>query len=152
MSRPLRIQYPGAVYHITARGNRRSNIFFDNYDRELFLHKLAIAISHHGWICHAYCLMKNHYHLVIETPEANLSKGMRDLNKDYSQAFNRKHETVGHVFQGRYKSFCIEKEQYLLEVIRYTALNPVRAKIVRNPADWVWSSFAATAGLAPRPT
>ncbi|MBI4256693.1 transposase [Candidatus Uhrbacteria bacterium] len=147
MSRPLRITYPGALHHITARGNRKSEIFLDDRDREIFLEKLSTVIMNHNWICHAYCLMGNHYHLLIETVEANLSDGMRDLNKDYSQAFNRLHETVGHLFQGRFKAFIIEKEPYLLEVARYTVLNPVRASQVDHPALWRWSSFAATAGL-----
>ena len=152
MSRPLRITYPGALYHITARGNRKEDIFHDDRDREVFLEKLATTIKHHNWICHAYCLMCNHYHLLIETVEANLSNGMRDLNKDYSQAFNRLHGSVGHLFQGRFKAFIIEKEPYLLEVARYTVLNSVRAGIVKNPQDWQWSSFAATAGLIEPPT
>ncbi|HLD21120.1 MAG TPA: transposase [Patescibacteria group bacterium] len=152
MSRPLRITYPGALYHITARGNRKGDIFLDDRDRLVFLEKLATVIKHHNWICHAYCLMGNHYHLLIETVEANLSEGMRDLNKDYSQAFNRLHKTVGHLLQGRFKSFIIEKEPYLLEVARYTVLNPVRANLVDHPALWRWSSFSATAGLVDAPT
>lgn len=146
MSRPLRIKYPGALYHITDRGNRKGDIFLDDRDRNIFLEKLATVITHHNWICHAYCLMCNHYHLLIETNEANLSDGMRDLNKDYSQTFNRLHDTVGHLLQGRFKSFVIEKESYLLEVARYTVLNAVRAGLVYHPADWQWSSYAATAG------
>ncbi|MBI4592324.1 transposase [Candidatus Uhrbacteria bacterium] len=151
MARPLRIKYPGALYHITARGNRKGDIFLDDRDRLVFFEKLATVIKHHNWICHAFCLMCNHYHLLIETVEANLSDGMRDLNKDYSQAFNRLHDTVGHLLQGRFKSFIIEKEPYLLEVARYTVLNPVRAGLVKHPALWRWSSFAATAGLVDAP-
>ncbi len=151
MSRPLRIKYPGALYHITSRGNRKGDIFLDDRDRRVFLEKLATTIKHHNWICHAYCLMGNHYHLLIETLEANLSEGMRDLNKDYSQAFNRLHDTVGHLLQGRFKAFIIEKEPYLLEVARYIVLNPVRAGLVDHPALWRWSSFAATAGLVDPP-
>ncbi|MCR4314360.1 MAG: transposase [Candidatus Uhrbacteria bacterium] len=152
MSRPLRIQYPGALYHVTDRGNRKGDIFLDDRDRNVFLEKLATVITHHNWICHAYCLMCNHYHLLIETIEPNLSNGMRDLNKDYSQAFNRLHGTVGHLLQGRFKSFVIEKESYLLEVARYNVLNAVRAGLVKHPADWQWSSYAATAGLVDVPT
>lgn len=152
MSRPLRIQYPGALYHVTSRGNRKGDIFLDDRDRNIFLEKLATAITHHNWICHAYCLMGNHYHLLIETIEANLSDGMRDLNKDYSQTFNRLHDTVGHLLQGRFKSFIIEKEPYLQEVARYTVLNPVRAGLVDHPANWQWSSYTATVGLVDVPT
>ncbi len=152
MSRPLRITFPGALYHITARGNRKGDIFLDDRDRKVFLEKLATVLKHHNWICHAYCLMCNHYHLLIETVEANLSEGMRDLNKDYSQAFNRLHDTVGHLLQGRFKAFIIEKEPYLLEVARYIVLNPVRAGLVKHPALWRWSSFLATAGLVDTPS
>ena len=152
MSRPLRITYPGALYHITARGNKKGEIFLDDRDREVFLEKLATVITHHNWICHAYCLMGNHYHLLIETVEANLSDGMRDLNKDYSQAFHRLHKTVGHLFQGRFQAFVIEKEVYLLEVACYIVLNPVRAGMVKHPALWRWSSFAANAGLIDTPS
>jgi putative transposase len=147
MARPLRIKYPGALYHITARGNRKNDIFLDDRDREMFLEKLVTVVKRHNWNCHAYCLMCNHYHLLIETLEPNLSDGMRDLNKDYSQTFNRLHNTVGHLLQGRFKSFIIEKEPYLLEVARYTVLNAVRGGIVKHPKDWPWSSYAATAGL-----
>lgn len=152
MARPLRIQYPGALYHVTSRGNRKGDIFLDDRDRNIFLEKLATVITHHNWICHAYCLMCNHYHLLIETIEPNLSDGMRDLNKDYSQTFNRLHNTVGHLLQGRFRSFIIEKEPYLLEVARYTVLNAVRACLVDHPSDWQWSSYAATAGWAVVPT
>ncbi len=152
MARPLRITYPGALYHITARGNRKGDIFLDNRDRGVFLEKLATAVRHHNWLCHAYCLMGNHYHLLVETVEANISDGMRDLNKDFAQAFNRLHGTVGHLLQGRFKSFIIEKEPYLLEVARYTVLNPIRAGLVDHPALWRWSSFAATAGLIDAPS
>jgi putative transposase len=145
MSRPLRIEYPGALYHITVRGNRKKNIFFNNSDRELFLKILATVIKTHNWLCHAYCLMDNHYHLLIETPDANLSAGMRDLNGIYTQAHNKKHNIVGRLFQGRFKSFVIEKEPYLLEVARYIVLNPVRAGFVEHSKDWKWSSYSYTA-------
>ena len=147
MARPLRIEYPGALYHITARGNERSNIFLSDHDRNQFLNILFQITVSHNWLCHAYCLMDNHYHLFIETLDGNLSRGMRDLNGIYSQRFNRIHGRDGHLFQGRFKSFVIEKETYLLEVARYIVLNPVRAKIVPYPKDWKWSSFCGTAGL-----
>ena len=146
MTRPLRIEFPGALYHITSRGNERRTIFLSDHDRDQFLHILASVVESHHWLCHAYCLMDNHYHLLIETPEGNLSKGMRDLNGIYSQRFNRQHNRVGHLFQGRFKSFLIEKETYLLEVARYIVLNPVRVNSVQHPREWKWSSYAATAG------
>jgi REP element-mobilizing transposase RayT len=152
MTRPLRIEYPGAVYHITARGDGRRAIFRDDVDRERFLEILLDTVSLRKWVCHAYCLMDNHYHLLIETPEPNLSRGMRSLNGEYTQAFNRRHRRPGHVFQGRYKSVLVEKERHLLELCRYVVLNPVRARgMAKRPGDWVWSSYRATAGLSPVP-
>lgn len=151
MSRPLRIQFSGATYHITVRGHRKKDIFLSDYDREDFLAILAKTIETHNWLCYAYCLMGNHYHLLIETPEANLSLGMRDLNGGYTQSFNKKYGLTGTAFQGRFKSFLIEKEPYLLNVARYIDLNPVRAKMVREPEDWAWSSYRASIGLVPTP-
>jgi len=148
MTRPLRIEYAGGLYHITSRGDGREDIYLNNADREAFVHLLGDVCERFGWLCHAYCLMDNHYHLLIETPEANLSRGMRQLNGVYTQRFNRSHGRCGHVFQGRYKAIVVQKEAYLLELCRYVALNPVRAGMVNDVADWPWSSFAATAGLA----
>jgi len=147
MSRPLRIQYPEAVYHVTSRGNARRSIFKDDKDRDMFLNILREVNDRYHWVCHAYCLMNNHYHLVIETPDGNLSKGMRQLNGVYTMRFNRHHGSVGHVFQGRYKAIVIQKESHLLEVCRYVVLNPVRAKGVEAPEGWRWSSYRATAGI-----
>jgi len=151
MARPLRIEYPGALYHVTSRGNARQYIFRKDEDREVFLDILHQVVDRHRWYCHAYCLMGNHYHLVIETPEGNLSRGMRHLNGVYTQTYNLRHKKAGHVFQGRYKAIIVEKDCYLLELCRYVALNPVRAKIVKNPEDWSWSSCRFTAGLAALP-
>jgi putative transposase len=151
MARPLRIQYPGALYHVISRGDVRQEIFLDIQDRKSFLKNLEHCIKVHNIICHAYCLMDNHYHLLIETPEPNLSSAMRDINGNYTQKFNFRHGRVGHVFQGRYKSFLIEKELYLLEVARYIVLNPVRAKIVQSAHDWRWSSYGATTGRSNSP-
>lgn len=109
MARPLRIQYPGAVYHVTSRGDRRENIYESDADRQVFLSTLWDVCERFNWICHAWCLMSNHYHLVIETPEANLSKGMRQLNGVYTQRFNRQHSKVGHLFQGRFKGILVQK-------------------------------------------
>jgi len=151
MARPLRIEYDGALYHVTSRGNDRKPIFKDENDRDLYLAILAQVTHRFHWICHAYCLMRNHYHLVIETPDGNLSKGMRQLNGVYTQAHNRRHHRVGHLFQGRFKGILIQKESHYLEVCRYVVLNPVRAKAVKHPREWPWSSYRATGGLAPVP-
>jgi len=151
MSRPLRIEFPGAVYHVTGRGNARQHIYRDDDDREQFLSVLSHVVSRYGWLCHAYCLMDNHYHLIIETPKANLSLGMRQLNGLYTQSYNRRHRRIGHLFQGRFKAILVEKEPHLLELCRYVVLNPVRAKMVKHPEKWNWSSYRATAGESPTP-
>jgi REP element-mobilizing transposase RayT len=151
MARPLRIEFSGAIYHVTSRGNAREDIWLDDTDRAMFLGVLAKVISRFDWRCHAYCLMDNHYHLLIETPEPNLSKGMRQLNGVYTQRFNRRHGRVGHVFQGRYKAILVERDSYLKELARYVVLNPVRAKRVQHPGEWPWSSYAMTAGKAASP-
>ncbi|MDP3297992.1 MAG: transposase [Thermodesulfovibrionia bacterium] len=151
MARPLRIEYAGAVYHVTSRGNARKNIFKDDKDKEIFLEVLGRVVKRYNWLCHAYCLMGNHYHLLIETPDANLSKGMRQLNGVYTQRYNQRHKKTGHIFQGRYKAILVEKESHLLELCRYVVLNPVRAGIVERPEDWKWSSYLATAGIKRAP-
>jgi len=151
VARPLRIEYPGAVYHITSRGNARQEIFLDEEDREDFLLILRSVVRRFHWLCHAYCLMHNHYHLLIETPEGNLSQGMRQLNGIYTQAFNRRHGRMGHLFQGRFRALLVEKESYLLELCRYVVLNPVRAQLVSRPEQWPWSSYCATAGIQRPP-
>ena len=146
MTRPLRIEYPGAVYHITSRGNDKKPIFKNDHDYENFLNTLYHVNKRYNWICHAYCLMANHYHLLIETPDGNLSLGMRQLNGVYTQLFNKGHSRTGHLFQGRYKGILIQKDSHLLEVCRYVVLNPVRARMVERPEQWKWSSYRATAG------
>lgn len=151
MARQLRIEYPGAVYHVTSRGNARNDIYLNKEDRINFLATLDTVVRRFNWRCHAYCLMDNHYHLMIETPEGNLSKGMRQLNGVYTQLFNRRHGTVGHIFQGRFKAIVVEKDSYLLELCRYIVLNPVKAGMVRSPDLWEWSSHAATAGIKKAP-
>jgi len=148
MSRPLRIEYPGAIYHITSRGNGRQRIYLSNEDRRLFLATVAQVVSRHGWLCHGYCLMNNHYHLLVETPKPTLCSGMRQLNGVYTQAFNREHKRVGHLFQGRYKAILVEKEAHLLELCRYVVLNPLRVKDRSRVDQWKWSSYRATVGLA----
>jgi len=149
MVRPLRIEYPGAVYHVTCRGNARERIFLSDADRELFLQVLTQVVERFNWLCHAYCLMTNHYHLLVETVGPTLPRGMRQLNGVYTQAFNGRHRRTGHVFQGRYKAILVEKDACLLELARYVVLNPVRAQAVRSAKDWIWSSYRATAGMAP---
>lgn len=151
MARPLRIEYPGALYHVTSRGNARKKIFRDDQDNEYFLDTLTSVVKRYNWLCHAYCLMDNHYHLMIETPDANLSKGMRQLNGLYTQRYNKRHSKTGHVFQGRFKALLVQKDSYLLELSRYVVLNPVRARTVEDPKDWKWSSYPATAGLIKTP-
>ena len=141
VARPLRLEFHGALYHVTSRGNRQESIFLDDADRRSFLDLLGKEVNQQGWVCYAYCLMDNHYHLVMETPEPNLVRGMRRLNGVYTQAFNRRHKKVGHLFQGRYKSILVDKDNYLLELCRYVVLNPVRAKVVQRPGDWKWSSY-----------
>lgn len=151
MARALRIEYPDAVYHITSRGNARNNIYVDDQDRANFLTVLGVVVKRYNWLCHAYCLMDNHYHLMIETPDANLSRGMRQLNGVYTQKYNWRHGKPGHLFQGRYKSILVEKENYLLELCRYVVLNPVRANMVAKAEEWKWSSYEATAGIKSVP-
>ncbi len=146
MARPLRIEYPGAVYHVTSRGNEKKAIYRDDHDRDTFLNTLSHVVKRYNWLCHAYCLMDNHYHLLIETPDGNLSVGMRQLNGVYTQLFNHRHRRIGHLFQGRYKAILIQKDTHLLEVCRYVVLNPVRAGKVERPQDWQWSSYHAMSG------
>lgn len=151
MARPLRIEYPGALYHVTTRGNAREAIFFDDRDRLRFLSILSHVAEDCRWICYAFCLMSNHYHVLIETTEANLSAGMRELNGVYTQAINRRHGRSGHIFQGRFKAILVQKQGHLLELCRYIVLNPVGAGMVESPDAWPWSSFGSTAGLAAKP-
>ena len=147
MPRPKRIHYEGAVYHVTSRGNERRKIVMDDSDRWLFVRILDEMIEENGIVCHAWVLMDNHYHLMLETPGANLSAAMKHLNSIYTQKFNLKHHRSGHLFQGRFKAIVVEKDTYLKELCRYLVLNPVRAKMVKHPRDWKWSSYRATAGL-----
>jgi len=151
MARPLRVEFSGAVYYLTARGNARQAIYADDEDRQRFLGLLGREVEQQGWRCYAYCLMNNHYHLLIETPEANLVAGMRRLNGAYTQGFNRRHQRVGHLFQGRYKSIVVERDSYLKELCRYIVLNPVRAGLVEAPQEWRWSSYTETARAGARP-
>lgn len=152
MVRPLRIEFPGAFYHVSCRGNRRENIFRDRIDRIAWIDETECMCRRFHFIVHAYCQMSNHYHMLIETPEGNLGQGMRQLNGAYSQYYNRRHNLAGHVMQGRYHAVLVQKESYLRELSRYILLNPVRAGIVQLPGDWEWSSYRYMQGAEPVPS
>ncbi len=143
MSRPLRIEFAGALYHVSARGNAGQSIFFKDGDRRQFLELLGREISQHRWICHGFCLLEDQYRLLIETPEANLGRGIGRLNAVYSQWFNRRYDRVGHLFQGRYRAIVVEKDRWLSVVARDLAWAPVHAGLVKRPGQWIWSSHRA---------
>lgn len=151
MSRPLRFEFPGALYHVTARGDRQQAIYRDDTDRLFWLEVLKKTCERFNFSVHGFCQMTNHYHLLVETGDANLSRGMRQLNGIYSQYFNRRHRVVGHLFQGRYKAILVQKEAHLREAARYVVLNPVRAGMVRLPDDWHWSSYHLVTSLDASP-
>lgn len=151
MARPLRIEFPGAVYHVTSRGDRREPIFVDDEDRQGLLRVVAQALSRFDAQALSYCLMGNHYHFVLHTRQANLSLLMRHINGVYTQTFNRRHDKVGHLFQGRFKAIVVDRDAYLLEVCRYVDLNPVRARLVRKPGAWAWSSYRTHVGQMAAP-
>ena len=146
MSRPLRLEFEGAVYHVTSRGDRREAIFEDDEDRAVLLAIVALGLERFGATLFAYCLMGNHYHFVLQTHQPNLSRLMRHINGVYTQAFNRRHRKVGHLFQGRFKAVLVDRDAHFLEVCRYVDLNPVRASMVRHARDWRWSSYRAHVG------
>jgi putative transposase len=143
----LRVQEPGAYYHFCARGNNKCEIFRDPYDRLVFLIQLTRAASRYGWSIVAYCLMTNHYHLVMQIGEAGMSQGFCELNGGYARAFNIRHGRINHLFGRRYWDALIEDDSHLLESIRYTVLNPVRAGLSTRASDWEWSSYRACAGI-----
>ena len=143
MSRPLRIEIEGAFYHITARGNERRSIFLIERDFTRFLDRLERIYERYGVLIHSYVLMSNHYHLLLETPRGSLTAALHDLNTAYTNYFNRRHDRVGHLFQGRYRSILVDKDNYLLELSRYIHLNPVRAGMVRRPEAYRWSSYSS---------
>jgi REP-associated tyrosine transposase len=151
MGRPRRIEYPGAVHHVVSRSNAGEEIFRHDRDAAVFCATLARAIRDHRWRCHAYCVMPTHYHLLLETPQATLSTGMHRLNASYARLFNAAAERRGHVFQKRFHSELIARDEHLMEALRYIVLNPVRARLVDDPAAWTWSSYRSTAGLEPAP-
>jgi REP element-mobilizing transposase RayT len=142
MGRSLRIEYPCAYYHVTSRGNERNNIFKNQRDRVKFLSYLESSVIRYGAVIHTYCLMHNHYHLLLETPLGNLSQIMQHVNGAYTNYFNTKHKRSGHLFQGRFNAILIEADAYLRELSRYIHLNPVRAGIITRPEDYRWSSYA----------
>jgi len=146
MARPLRIEYGGAFYHVTSRGNERRKIFYGNSDYEKFKVYLREAQEKYGYLLHSYVLMTNHYHLLIETPEANMSQVMHFINGSYTTYINRKRGRSGHLFQGRYKAILIERDRYLLELSRYIHLNPVRVGLVKRPEEYPYSSYGALIG------
>ena len=141
MPRPLRIEFPGALYHVFSRGNDKRDIFRTDEDRELFLAALGEACERFGVRIHSYCLMTNHYHLLLETPEANLSQFMKLFLGVYTIRFNRTHKRVGHLFQGRYRAHLVDKDDYFLQVSRYIHLNPVSAGMKDLPEAYPWSSL-----------
>ena len=141
MGRPLRIEYPGAHYHVTTRGNERREVFKSQRDRERFLSYLESAVMRYGAVIHTYCLMSNHYHLLLETPSGNLSQIMQHINGAYTNYFNTKRKRSGHLFQGRFKAILVEADEYATELSRYIHLNPVRAGMVKRPEEFLWSSY-----------
>lgn len=151
MARPLRLEFLGASYYVAARGDRRERLFFDDPDRRSFLDLLGKVCARYAWQSPAYCLMPDHYQLLIQTRDANLARGMRQLNGVYAQTFNRRHGLAGHVFQGRYTAIAIDPAAYLAEIARYVLLNPLRAGLVNYVGAWDWSSFGATVGHRPAP-
>jgi putative transposase len=151
MARQLRLDFAGAIHHVTARGNERRSLFRCDADRRLFLQLLGDAAKRFRWSVAAYVLMTNHFHILIQTPEANLSRGMHWLAGAYAMRFNRRYGRSGHLFQGRFHSFLVDRDSYFSEVLRYVVLNPVRAKMVVHAEDYRWSSYRATAGLTPAP-
>ena len=151
MSRPLRLQFPDTLYHITVRGNDGQDLCLNDSDRNALLDifgKVSLSLN---WGCYAYCLMTNHYQFVLQTTVPNLSKGMKQLNSAFAQRFNRAHDRRGHLFEGRFRAYPVGAEAYLMEVVRYVVLNPVRAKLVEHPEDWPWSSYRATIGRSTAP-
>lgn len=151
MSRPVRIEFPGAVYHVTSKGRDGQVVFKDQDDRGVFLNVIENVVDRFGWLMHSYVLMNDHYHLVVEVPGANLSKGMRQLNGVYTQHVNRRHDQEGPIFQGRFKSVLIEKKNYLLPVCRHVVTNPSRNQDQQNFASYKWSSYRALAGQVKGP-
>ena len=151
MGRPPRPQAPGTIYHVTTRGNRKAEIFTDTHDRLRFLQLLEQIATSLEWRCDTYCLMTNHYHLLVKTSDADISRGMHRLNGVFAKWFNWRHGYEGHLFERRFHSKVVEGHAHLLELTRYIVLNPVRAGLVMRPGDWRWSSYNAMIGNEPPP-
>jgi len=151
MARPLRIEFDGAYYHVTSRGDERKEIFRTVADRQRFMEYLSSATTRYGAVIHCYCMMGNHYHLLLQTPHGNLSQIMRHINGAYTTYYNVKRHHAGHLFQGRYKAIVVEADQYALELSRYVHLNPVRSGMVASPEDYRWSSYSSYAGIEQPP-
>jgi putative transposase len=151
VARPLRIEYPGAFYHITSRGNELKDVFKSQKDREKFLSYFDSATLRYGAVIHVYCMMGNHYHILMETPEGNLSQIMHHINASYTTYFNVKRQRAGHLFQGRYKAIVVDADEYAKELSRYIHLNPVRAGLVDNPGKYSWSSYSYYIGQEKAP-
>lgn len=152
IGRTPRIQFAGALYHVTTRGNAKQRVCLDDWDFAWLVAQIGEAVTRYGWVCHSYCVLGNHFHISVATPEPNLAKGMRILNGPYAQRFNRRYGRVGHVFQGRYGAELIRRHEHMLEVSRYVPLNPVRAGLCSRPELWPWSSYRATIGLDEPPS
>ena len=147
MPRRARIEVPSGVHHVTARGNGKQAVFLDAVDRRIFMRLLGREIERHGWQCLTFCLLHNHYHLLVVTPEPNLGVGMQRLNGRYAQHFNRRHQRIGHVWGNRYYSRPLDRNAHLHAAFRYIAMNPVRAGLCASPDDWCWGGHRALAGL-----
>jgi len=152
MPRAPRVQAAGAIYHVTTRGNRKQDIFIDTDDRARFLQLVQQAVDRFGWLCHAYCLMTNHYHLLVQTREADISQGMHRLNSVYANWFNWRHQFTGHLFERRFHDELVDGQAHLLELTRYIVLNPVRAGLKNHAGEWFWSSYNATIGRLEQPS
>ena len=150
MARPLRIEYPGAWYHVLNRGRRAEKIFIDKRDYELFVDLLQETVEMWNIRLAAYCLMPNHYHLLVQTPDANISRSMRHINGVYTQRFNRRHQCDGQLFRGRYKSILVDGDSYLLQLVRYIHRNPLQAGLVGRLSDYVWSSHKGFLSVAKK--
>ncbi len=151
MARPLRITYPGAFYHITSRGNEQKPVFKSKRDRVKFQEYLESASERYNAVIHVYCMMDNHYHLLLETPSGNLPQIMRHINGAYTNYFNTKRDRAGHLFQGRYKAILFEKDEYAKQLSRYIHLNPVRAGLAEKPEEYEWSSYPEYIGKREKP-
>jgi putative transposase len=147
MGRPDRVEAPGAIYHVTARGNNKQTIYFDDRDRDLFSLMLGRSARKHRWIVFAHCLMTNHYHLVLQIEREGFSAGFRELNSGYSRRTNRRYDRTGHLFHNRFAAALLKTDAHLLNACRYVVLNPVRAGMCERPEHWRWSSYRACAGL-----